>query len=860
MSNDAAVAEPNLNVESYRLPRSVVPSHYEITLEPDLEKFTFAGHEHITVKVIKPVKEIVLNSIELTVDKAHVVSDDGKTIDGKTSLDEVNERLTISLVSEIQPGTYKIYIKFAGILNNKLHGFYRSTYKDKNGQEQILATTQFEATDARRAFPCFDEPDLKATFGITLIVDKNHTAISNAKLKSEKIEGDKKEVVFEPTVKMSTYLVAFVIGDLEGSKEHVVDNIPIRIWAVPGKMHLSHFGLDIAKSALSYFARYYGIPYPGTKLDLIAIPDFAFGAMENLGAVTFRETALLVDETKASHAELERIADVVAHELAHMWFGDLVTMKWWNGLWLNEAFATFMEILAVDNWKPNWKRWDTFSVSRAQAFAVDGLQSTRTIEFPVRLPEEAQGMFDVLTYEKGASVLRMLEQYLGAETFRKGVSLYLSNNKFANAETTDLWDAIEEASKHPVRKMMDSWIFQEGHPLVTVSSDESGTGIYLDQERFLFLADSKLKETLFHVPVMYKAVTDKGTVSDKALLTQKRIQVKLPGKLKWIVINVGGHGFYRVSYSPQLRQRLISDGLKDLESIDRFNLVNNTWAGVLAGHTSLPEYLDLLLALTKETDKNVLETIVGSLSFINAMIDPSEKPKLQAFIQKLLGDAKKHFGWQPGKSENELYREARSIVFGALGTIGADEETRKEAKELYTKYQVDPSCIEANMVPAIIRIVACCGDEKLYDEFFKEFKAAQTPQSENRYLTALAAFSDPKLLERTLNSTINGDIRTNVAPMIVAAVMANTKGRELAWKFMQEKWQTMEEVFPAGLLSRMCNGVTNLIDAKLEKEVIQFFATHKVKEAGKLIDQYLERLHVSVQLKEKEEAKLAAYW
>ena len=262
--------------------------------------------------------------------------------------------------------------------------------------------------------------------------------------------------MFADTIKMSTYLVAFIVGEFEATDPVPAGGAPLRVCAVPGKKRLAGFAVEIGKASLEHFASYYGIPYPGDKLDLIAIPDFASGAMENLGAITFRETALLVDAESATRTELERVADVVSHENAHMWFGDLVTMKWWNGLWLNEAFATFMEMLAVDAWKPEWRRWDSFTVSRAAAMQVDGLKSTRPIEFPVERPEEAAGMFDVLTYEKGASVLRMLEQYLGAEAFRDGIRLYLKRHAYANAETTDLWDALEESTRQPVRALMDS--------------------------------------------------------------------------------------------------------------------------------------------------------------------------------------------------------------------------------------------------------------------------------------------------------------------------------------------------------------------------------------------------------------------
>src|SRR5207253_5331120 len=385
-------------------------------------------------------------------------------------------------------GPCRLRLPFPGTLNDKLRGFYRSSYKDQSGVTRLLAATQFEATDARRAFPCWDEPAFKAVFAVTLAIDPALTAVSNTRVVAERREGARKVLTFADTIKMSTYLVAFVVGELEATDPVLVGEAPVRVWCVPGKRRLAAFGHDVAVASLGFFEAYYGLPYPGDKLDLLAIPDFAAGAMENFGAITFRETALLVDANAASHAEVERVADVVAHENAHMWFGDLVTMSWWNGIWLNEAFATFMEILAVDDWKPEWKRWVTFGVSRAAALVVDGLHSTRPVEYPVRAPRDADAMFDTLTYEKGASVLRMLEQYLGADVFRDGVRDYLRRHAYGNADTRDLWASPGTASRQPIPDVMDGWIFTPGYPLVSARVEERQ--LVLSQQRFTYLPEA----------------------------------------------------------------------------------------------------------------------------------------------------------------------------------------------------------------------------------------------------------------------------------------------------------------------------------------------------------------------------------
>ena len=396
----------------------------------------------MTLTVAEPTTEIVLNATELEVSSAILSGEARSPRNGTVHLDEELQRCRIAFPSVVSPGAWKLTLTFRGTLNDKLRGFYRSSYKDEQGVVHTLAATQFEATDARRAFPCWDEPHFKAVFAVTLAIDPTLTAISNTRIVDDRQEGGKRVLRFAESMKMSTYLVAFIVGRLESTAPILAEGTPVRIWSIPGKQHLTAFGHDIAVYSLNFLAAYYGIPYPGDKLDLIAIPDFASGAMENLGAITFRETALLLDQRTATHAEQGRIADVVAHENAHMWFGDLVTMAWWNGLWLNEAFATFMEMLVVDAWKPEWERWTAFGMARAAALSVDGLVSTRPIEFPVRAPKEAEAMFDVLTYEKGASVLRMLEQHIGPTVFRDGVRHYLTTHAYGNAETTDLWVSL----------------------------------------------------------------------------------------------------------------------------------------------------------------------------------------------------------------------------------------------------------------------------------------------------------------------------------------------------------------------------------------------------------------------------------
>ena len=500
-TEDLAVAE----APSYRLPRTIIPERYELTLTPDLDDASFAGEARIQVRISDPVTEVVLNAIELEIHEVELNDESGNRLEGTVALDEAEQRAVITLEGTAGPGIWNLHLTFTGILNDKLHGFYRSTFKDDDGRERTIATTQFEATDARRAFPCWDEPDFKARFAVTLIIDEALTAISNGAPTSDQDLGNgKRQITFAETIPMSTYLVAFVVGPFELTGQHDVAGTPLRIASTPGKQHLTRFATEAGAAALTFLANYFEIPYPSDKLDHVAIPDFAFGAMENLGCVTYRETALLVDEQNASRVELQRVAEVIAHETAHMWFGDLVTMKWWNGIWLNEAFATFMELLAVDAFKPEWDVWVSFGAGRSAAMLTDGLKNTRPVEYPVGRPEEAEGMFDVLTYQKGGAVLRMLEQYLGAEPFRRGIVRYLNEHRFSNTETTDLWDAIEAESGEPARAVMDSWIDQGGYPLVSVTAD--GGRLTLSQQRFLYAGGAG--EERWQIPVNLRYSVD----------------------------------------------------------------------------------------------------------------------------------------------------------------------------------------------------------------------------------------------------------------------------------------------------------------------------------------------------------------
>jgi puromycin-sensitive aminopeptidase len=848
--------------DAHRLPRHILPSRYDLRLEPDLKSSAFAGREAITVAVSRSTRTIVLNAAELDVTSATIENGRGASLRATITLDAKAERCRLTFPAAIPTGTWTLSLSFQGTLNDKLRGFYRSTYKDAAGATHVMAATQFEATDARRAFPCWDEPDFKAVFATTLVIDPALTAVSNTKIVSERREGGKKVLQFADTMKMSTYLAAFIVGDITATAPTMVGRAPLRLWCVPGKTHLAKFGQEIASFSLKYFEQYYGLPYPGDKLDLLAIPDFASGAMENLGAITFRETALLVDERAATHAELERIADVVAHENAHMWFGDLVTMSWWNGLWLNEAFATFAEMLAVDAWKPEWKRWDTFGVSRAVAMIVDGLHSSRPIEYPVRAPRDADAMFDTLTYEKGASVLRMLEQHLGPAVFRDGIRDYLKRHAYGNADTKDLWVSLGRVAKQPVPKLMNGWIFKPGYPLVTVSLGKNGR-LQLRQQRFTYLPQSKRSRSAgsqrWQIPIQLRVTTAAHRDSRHLLMTGSSLEVKAPTGAASVLVNEGGHGFYRVRYEPVLLERLLRLVPDGLAPIERFNLVNDAWASVVAGLMPPDEYLDMTGAFVRDRDKNVWAVLIESFQTLHRLMEPSRRGEFEALVRERIGPAAAELGWAPRAGEADLSKQLRGDLLRALGTIGNDRTVQARAAELYAGHGRNPAAVDPNVLPALIAILAHVGDAARYDEFVARFRSATTPQEERRYLYALGAFQSTDLLERTLAKTITGELRTQDAPFMVRLVLMNVAGRELAWAFVKKNWDTMDRLYPKQGLRRMCEGIVGLATPALERDVRKFFRERRIDLGGKVLAQYLEELRIAVAFRERAGQALDRY-
>ena len=707
------------------LPDNVRPVHYQITLQPYMDKFTFDGLEVIDIDVMEATSEIVLNAVEMRVSAGMVIKDGRWIRASSITQDEEGETVTIAFPETIEPGTAQLDLRFVGELNDKLRGFYRSQYVNPEGEVSYLATTQFEATDARRAFPCWDEPACKATFQLTLNIPANMVAVSNTPiLEQAGLDAGFKSIMFHRTPIMSTYLMAFVVGDLSYIEQEAVNNTTVGVWTTRGKEEQGRFALETSARMLEFFNEYFGIPYPLEKLDHIAIPDFAAGAMENWGCITYRETALLVDPENSSAGTRQRVAEVVAHEMAHMWFGDLVTMEWWDDLWLNESFASWMGTKATDWAFPEWDMWTQFvNMDTNRALSLDGLKNSHPIEQEVKDPAEISQLFDAISYSKGASVIRMLEQFLTPEIFRQGIHQYLTANQYANARTGDLWAALEETSRQPVTAIMDSWVAQTGYPVLSASTAETAAGreLTLSQERFVYdhlLGDTEPETTVWQVPVGISH----GGGAEALVMNEPQARVQLPrpaGGDAWFKVNPSQTGFFRVNYSVEDWQRLIpAISALTLPATDRLGIQNDAYALSKAGLLSITQFLDIAAAYENETDASVWSDLASNLRDIELLVaDEPCHENYRTFARQLFGPAARRIGWNARAGEGHLDALLRSTVLSQAGGYG-DEELLGQATERFQGYLADASTLPPDLRGVVFSLAAQAGDQQTYDQLW----------------------------------------------------------------------------------------------------------------------------------------------
>lgn len=813
----------------------VRPINYELVFEPHFANFTFSGNEIIDVDIRKPTNKIILNAAELKIKNCHILWN-GKKIKAKVKLDAKKETLAIS-TSKIR-GSAKIVIDFTGILNDRLVGFYRSQYKDKSGKTKYLATTQFEAADARRAFPCWDEPEAKATFDISIITEQNHTAVSNTNVISKKKIGKKTLYKFAKTPVMSTYLVYLGAGEFEFLTSKL-GKVTVRIVATKGNSKKGKFALDLCKRLVKSYEDYFGIKYPLPKLDLIAVPDFAAGAMENWGAITFRETILLYDPRSSSTLTKQFIAEVVSHELAHQWFGNLVTMKWWNDLWLNESFATFMATKFVDKFYPEWRLWDQFLEDTMNtAMGIDALHSSHPIDVKVRSPSEIREIFDAISYDKGGCILRMVEKFVTEKTFRAGLRAYLKKFEYKNAKGDDLWDEIGKAARAPIKSTVNTWLRQVGFPLLEAHKVKSK--LILTQKRFV-LEKKGPEKGMWYIPV--SSTQNNKTV--KQLVTKTR-GIMPAGKMP-IVINSGRAGFYRVKYSYDLLDALkqaVDD--KAIPAVDRWAIQNDLFALCVSGDGTCRRYIDFVDAYENEDDYICRSNIASNLYFLyqktlNEPYSYAIKNIAHAFFRNIFAG----LGWDAKKGEPHTNAFLRSFAIGALGKLD-DEEIIDEAKSRFEQYLKNPTSLAPDIQEPVFSIVAWTGDANTYKKLLGLYRSVKTQEEKLRFLGALCSFKDEKLLTMALDFSQSKEVRSQNMHMPIMRTAANPYGKPILWPWLKKNWKSIRKKVGPGspLLNRIVSSISAVSDSSKEQEIRQFFKWNPTPGTERTLEQTLERIRI----------------
>lgn len=864
-----------------RLPGGVVPEHYDLSFTPNLQSATFSGEETIDVHLVKPSASITLNSAEITFQKAEIAQN-GKTQVAEASFAPKKEQATLKVAEPLQPGAATIHIKFTGVLNDKLRGFYLAKSRLRN-----YAITQFEATDARRAFPSFDEPELKATFDITLVVDQGDTAISNGKIVSDTpgpAEG-KHTLKFSRTAKMSTYLVAMAVGDF-ACNEGEADNIPIRVCGTPDKKPMGTAALRYAEEILHFYNNYYGIPYPFGKLDIVGAPDFDAGAMENTAAIFYRESDLFIDDEHSSVGSHQNVFEVLAHEMAHQWFGDLVTMKWWDNIWLNEGFATWMEKKPSEALHPEWNASLEAVADTDGALHVDSLRNTHPIRARAETPDEINEMFDSISYQKGAAILRMVESYVSPDVFRRGVNAYLRKYQYSNATAEDFWNVITAVSGRPVDKIMTTFIEQPGVPLINVKAScvspapeprvryrrrsrryrrriapaPPKTEIALSQTRF-FLAASEETPTpvTWMVPLCVKA----GDVRPFCqIIGQKDAVVPLAGGCSpWLFVNANATGYYRTHYDSDTLQKLSTVATTALNTAERLSLLDDEAALTLAGHENVAGYLDLVSALNQDEESAIVGSYVPALEMIHDnLLTDATRPAFLAWVRANFSPQFARIGWTPTSGETDDVHELRAHLIMILGAIGEDPQVIRRSVELALKYGKDESSLDPTLVQAVLEVAATSNNPELFQQYVAAMSNPESsPEQLVNYERALARFSDPKLMDQWLARIVAPETRNQDAAGYLARVLENTAVQKMVWDWTKQHWPEVQSKLTPSSGSAIVNATSRFCDAEMRSDVKQFFTDHKLSSTTRTLRQSLELSNSCIEFRSGQQTNFAGW-
>ena len=789
-----AVEKPfNFTETPGKLPKEVVPTEYAIRVVPNIDNFTFAGTETVKLNVRSPVHQLVLNALELKIEAASV---DGKELPfSAIKTDTEKELLTLALPSELRLGDHVLALRFTGRINQQGQGLFYMHYQEQgNGARKVMLGTQFEATDARRFFPSWDEPAFRAAFQLTIVVPENWLAVSNMPIESEQKIARGKEVRFAPTPPMSSYLNVFVAGELDYI-ESQVGQTQIRVVATKGKAELGRYALQASAEILKYYNDYFGVPYPLPKLDQIAIPGGFGGAMENWGGITYYESTLLFDPRNSSSETKQNIYEVIAHEVAHMWFGDLVTMAWWDNLWLNEGFASWMGSKCTSHFNPQWEVWlarelprdptRRRGIAKEAAMEGDARSTTHPIQQAVATEAEANSAFDDITYKKGQSFLRMLESFLGEDVFRDGIRRYIATHTSSNTTTADLWKALSDSSNKSVGEIAAGWTEQPGFPVVTVKRDTDGR-IRLTQERFT-VNFKNAPPLLWQIPLTYSVV---GETPASLLMTDKIAALENIPADRALKLNVNGAGNYRVEYDEPLWELLLK-ALPNLGIEDRVNLMSDAWALVQAGRAPVTLYFRLIQKLPASTDLAEREQIINVLDFVNGLlVGTSEGEKFQRYARLVLRPTFEELGWTSKPNEPPNAGRLRASLISALGYLN-DPEIIASCRKRFEKYLTRPASLPPDLRAPVLAVVGRYANEKTWNKLHELGLQTTSTEDKQNFYNALACATDPRLVKKTLAIALTDELPTSRAIFLVSRVARDSDRPDIAWEFARANMKAL---------------------------------------------------------------------
>jgi len=842
-----------VGASAQRLNGDVIPEHYGLWFAPDLAAATFKGRATITARTVTSTRAVTLHATELTLGDVRITAG-GRTQTATVSMDAARETATLTVPEPLAEGPVTIDISYTGVLNDKLRGFYKSV---ANGR--TYAVTQMEPTDARRAFPSFDEPRFKATFDISLTVGTGDTVISNGRQLTDQPgpEPDTHTVTFARTPKMSTYLVAMLVGDFV-CRSGTADGTALRVCSTPDKLAQTSFALEAARQQLTFFNAYFGVPYPFDKLDIIGVPDFSAGAMENAGAITFRERLLLVDDASASDSQRRMVAGIIAHEIAHQWFGDLVTMTWWDDIWLNEGFATWAANKPLAAWRPDWHVDLNVADQLQTALGLDSMAATRAIRTRVETPAQINEVFDPIAYEKTASVLAMIEAYVEPEAFRRGVSSYLKRFAYGNAAGEDFWTEMRRVTGKPVDAILRSFVDQPGAPLLSVDSACVGgrTEVRLSQERFSLAPSAPGTPQTWTFPA---CVTQASGPAHCEVMSTRTETLRVAG-CRTPFVNAGSRGYYVTAYTPAHLSTLARDP-GGLTAPERLSLLGDEWRLVRGGRHDVGAYLDVAGAWAAEASPEVLEELSARIAYVGASVaTDAQRPAFQAWVRRRFGPALAGLGLPGQLADPDDVHRRRAMLLGLLDGAG-DPDVRRRALELADLYLSTPTTIPPALVRTVLQVAASGGDASLYERYLERLRGASArPDEYDRFLTALVFFRSPDLVSRTLEYALSSAVRSQDAPTLIAGLLGTPWGRDRAWRFVQERWPDL--VAKLGVfqgIPPILGAVGGFCDPAAADEVRAFFAKNPMPAAARVLDQAIERIHTCVALGRRQSMPFATW-